>query len=276
MLRVTTATLPASPDRDNEDFVAASYNTVVLLDGAGNPAGSEQGCHHGVAWYTRALGTTLLNLATERTGHSLTNLLAEAIRQVADQHRDTCDLDHPGSPSATVLAVRQVGDELQHLVLADSVLVLHSSRETRVITDDRESEIGRHLRAPMDALPTGAPGHAREHRRYVEILRSYRNRPDGFWVASSDPAAARQAITGTTPTSDVELALLLSDGASRIADRFGLITWTDLVQLVISAGPAALLDRVREAERSDQDGRKWPRGKSTDDATAAFVVPLPD
>lgn len=264
------------PDRENEDYVAVSTNTVVLLDGAGNPPGSEQGCHHGVAWYARTLGGLLVALASIRLDVTLPDALADAIEQVADKHRDTCDLDHPGTPSATVVAVRQVGDELQHLVLADSVLVLHNDRETLVITDDRESEVGRRLRGAMDALPSGSPKHAGEHRRYVESLREYRNQPGGFWVASTNPAAADQATTGTTSVRDVDAALLLSDGASRLADRFELITWPELAKLVTSAGPRALLERVRQAELSDPDGQRWPRGKSSDDATAALVVPLRD
>jgi Protein phosphatase 2C len=270
-MRVTTATAPARPDRPNEDFVATSNNTVVLLDGAGNPPGADEGCWHGVAWFTRTLGTTLLNLTTDQPTEPLTAALRVAIGHVADLHRGTCDLHHPGSPSATVVALRQVGDQLDYLVLADSVLVLDTASSTRVITDDREADVGRRFRAPMDALPTGSPEHADELRHYVETMRAYRNQPGGFWVASSDPAAADEAIMGTTTTVDTHAAVLLSDGASRLVDRFQLATWSQLVKLVSSDGPTALIDRVREAERSDPDGQRWPRGKSSDDATAAYA-----
>jgi hypothetical protein len=190
---------------------------------------------------------------------------------VADLHRDTCDLQHPGSPSETVAALRQRGDELDFLVLADSVLVLDTGSTPHVITDDREANVGQRFRAAMDTLPTGSSEHADELRRYVETLRAYRNRASGFWVASSDPAAADQAITGTMPVTDVHAAVLLSDGASRLVDRFQLATWSQLVKLISSDGPAALIDHIRKAEHSDPDGQRWPRGKATDDATAAHV-----
>lgn len=93
----TTATVPGRPDYDNEDFVAASHNTIVLLDGAGTPVGSESGCRHGVAWYSRHLGTTLLNLATDQAALPLRDAHAASIDQVASLHRETCDLAHPGS-----------------------------------------------------------------------------------------------------------------------------------------------------------------------------------
>jgi len=229
-----------------------------------------------VSWYARNLGTTLLNLATDEPHRPLTAALRAAIGAVADLHRETCDLRHPGSPSATVAALRQVGDELDYLVLADSVLLLDNGLSTQVVTDDREGEVGQQFRATMDALPSGSREHSDELRRYVEMMRDYRNQPGGFWVASSDPAAADEAITGTIMTADVHSAVLLSDGASRLVDRFHLATWPQLVKLVATDGPDALIDRVREAEQSDPVGHRWPRGKASDDATAAYVLPQPN
>ncbi len=271
-MRVSTATSPARPNRPNEDFVAASDSTVVLLDGAGNPPGADEGCRHGVSWYARTLGTTLLNFATDRPHRPLTAALHSAIGDVAELHRDTCDLNHPGSPAATVLALRLADNELQYLVLADSVFLLVTTSSVRVLTDDRESKVGQRFRAEMDALPSGSPDHADKLRRYVETMRAYRNRPGGFWVASSEPAVAEEAISGTVPIADVRAAILLSDGASRLVDRFRLTTWSQLVKLVAGDGPDALIDRVREAEQSDPLGQRWPRGKSSDDATVAYVI----
>ena len=64
-------------------------------------------------------------------------------------------------------------------------------------------------------------------------------------------------------------AVVLSDVASRLVDPFQLSAWQ---QIVSSDGPTALIDRVREAERSDPDGQRLPRGKSSDDATTSYVA----
>jgi hypothetical protein len=137
-----------------------------------------------------------------------------------------------------------------------------------VLTDEREAEVGKRFRQAMDALPSGSPDHTVELRRYMETMRGFRNRPDGFWVASSNPDAADGAITGTIETSSIHAALLLSDGASRLTDRFALATWSQLVQLVTDQGPDALISRVRDAERTDPDGHRWPEARST-------TTPLP-
>ncbi|WP_067185488.1 protein phosphatase 2C domain-containing protein [Microtetraspora niveoalba] len=269
-MRVTFATEPASLNRPNEDFIAATPDAVVLLDGAGTPAGSESGCSHGVAWYARTLGSTLIAALTQSAG-TLTEILAEGIKATTSLHDFTCDVTHPGSPSATVAMLRRTGDHLGYLVLADSVLVLDLIGEDKpmVITDDREGQIGKRYRTAMDALDSGTPDHTAALRAYVEAMRAHRNRDGGFWVASSDPLAAEQALTGTLPADQIRAAALLSDGASRLVDRFHLATWRDILDILDQHGPGELICRVREAEHSDPHGERWPRGKSHDDATAA-------
>jgi Protein phosphatase 2C len=271
---VAFASIPAKPNQPNEDFIAATPDAVVLLDGAGTPPGSESGCIHGVAWFVQQLGTALLSSMTRDDDSNLVACLAASIREVRSLHADTCDLEHPGNPSATAVAIRVRDRTLDYLVLADSVLVLDLSTELRVVTDDHEAQIGEQFRAQMDALPNGTPEHERAHREYVESLRAYRNRPGGFWVASTKPEAASQALTGSVPRAQVRAAAVLSDGASRLVDRFGLATWDDVLKTLDTRGPHELLRQVREAEKSDPHGSRWPRGKAHDDATVAYCCAI--
>jgi Protein phosphatase 2C len=271
---VVLASIPAKPNQPNEDFVAATPDAVVLLDGAGTPIGSESGCAHGVAWFVRRLGTTLLASMTRDDGSNLIECLASSIGEVRSLHADTCDLEHPGSPSATVVALRVRDEAIDYLVLADSVLVLDLSTELRVITDDHEAQIGRQFRARMDAWPNGTPEHEKAQREYVESLRAHRNRPGGFWVASNAPEAATQALTGSVPRTQVHAAAVFSDGASRLVDRFGLAIWDDVLKTLDMHGPGELLRQVREAEKSDPSGSRWPRGKVHDDATVVYCCAI--
>jgi hypothetical protein len=91
-------------------------------------------------------------------------------------------------------------------------------------------------------------------------------------AGSGLPATTRQPRTRRSPALSppaTSTAVLLSDGASRLADRFQLATWDQLVKLLATDGPDALIDRVREAERSDPDGQRWPR------ASPATMQPPP-
>jgi hypothetical protein len=106
----------------------------------------------------------------------------------------------------------------------------------------------------------------------TRALRRARNRPGGYWVAAADPQAASQAVTGSLPSKTLHRAVLLSDGASRLVDPFGLATWEELLALLDENGPDELLRQVRAAEAVDPEGRQWPRTKRSDDATAVYLT----
>src|SRR5215469_8323952 len=107
-VRVELATDPSTSDWPNEDFAAITPSVAVLVDGAGSPGGRDTGCTHGVAWYAATLAA---HLAAGATGNRtpLANVLANAITQVSRSHEPTCDLTHPGTPSATAIVVRVTG-----------------------------------------------------------------------------------------------------------------------------------------------------------------------
>lgn len=260
----------ARPGSINEDYVGVSNDSALLLDGAGS-AGTESGCVHSVTWYVRSLGVALLSAITLRTDDSLTDLLAGAIQLVSASHADTCDLSNPGTPASTVVMLRHREGVLDYLVLADSVLVLQRQDGTHgVVVDNREAEIGRKFRQHMDSLAGGTPEHDMALRDYVATMQRLRNDDDGYWIASSEPAAASHALTGTVPLGTISSAALLSDGASRLVDRFHLTNWSDALDLLRQQGPQELIRRVRKAEWSDPEGRHWPRGKVHDDASVIY------
>jgi hypothetical protein len=268
-VRAVLATAPVSPQTENEDFAAVTPSAAVLLDGAGTPAGLGTGCIHGIAWYARTLGTVLLARIAAADSGPLADCLHAAIRDVTSRHEDTCDLSHAGSPAATVVATRIRGDELEYLVLSDSVLVLvlASDGANQVVTDHRIETASRPHRGQFEGMPIGTPGRDAAFRQYVQTVRAMKNTDAGYWVASAEPEAADHAICGSVAVSGLRAALLLSDGASRLADVFGLVSWDELVSLVLESGPAELIRQVRLAEASDPDGSRWRRGKAVDDAT---------
>ena len=99
--------------------------------------------------------------------------------------------------------------------------------------------------------------------------RRHRNHSDGFWVASTDPSAAQHALTDTVARDGLQRAAVLSDGATRLVDRFGLLDWRGFLDVLAEQGPDRIIRRVRAAEASDLEGRRWPRGKRHGDASAA-------
>ncbi len=229
-MRVTLATEPGSPDRPNEDFVAAAPGTAVLLDGGTTyPIGADTGCVHGVAWYARTLGTTLLAEIVAEPRSPLEAALAEAIGQVRDRHQHTCDLTNALTPAATVVAVRASGDSIEYLVLSDSALVI-----------DRDD------------------GHP--------AVITLKTRP----AASTDPRVAGSARIGHVSPGGLRGLALLSDGVTRIVERYGVLTWAQAIAIARDDGPGELIRQVRAAEATDPDRTRWPRRKSGDDASVLY------
>lgn len=267
-MRVSLATDPSTPDWPNEDFAAVTPQVAVLIDGAGSPGGRDTGCVHGVAWYARTLGA---HLAASATGNRmpLNEVLANGISQVRQLHAGTCDLDHPGTPSATAILVRANGDTLEYLVLADSVLLLQPVNDEPVaISDTRLEDIAAGLRPNYRELPVQERETARQ--AYISKLDALRNRPDGYWSASTDPAAAEHAITGSSPVADLVAVGLLSDGAGRLADRYHLADWPQIAATLAKHGPGELIRQLRTVEAADPECLRWPRSKIRDDATVVY------
>lgn len=269
---VSFTTKPAQPDRENEDFFAATSNVAVLVDGAGTPADAEDGCTHGVAWFARQLGVRCLEAAT--TGADpLTDVLRSAIKQVTGLHEHSCDLAHPDSPSAAVIILREQYGGLEYLVLAGSYLVARGRYGTQAVTDDRQATFAEQYRPLLAVLSQTGKTHDVAVRTYVEMMREHRNRQGGFWIASADPDAAGHARTGVLDVDEAQIVALLSTGASRPVDRFDLLSWDYAIEELAAGGPKQWLKRVRRAEQEDPHAQRWPRTKIHDDATAAIVVP---
>jgi Protein phosphatase 2C len=260
-MRVTMASAAAGrTGRVNEDFTGAVATAAVLVDGAFIP-GAESICRHGVAWYASRLGGNLLSLLSLRRDRSLPALLAEAIEEVTDDHRDTCDVANTISPSATVAILRLSDGLVEHLVLGDSFIVLdRTDGAPLVVSDPREVMMSQPYRSALKATAEGSD----EYHQILRDLRAHRNRPGGFWVAKDDPRAANEAITGSFPISESTSAVLLSNGASRIVDRFPGTDWPEVLAVLASSGPAEIIHRVRQAEAR--------HAVTADDATIAYCT----
>lgn len=252
-MQITYAT-EAAPGCVNEDRAVCGDGWAVVLDGATAPEGVESGCIHDVSWLVNHLAASItrsmLTTGDDLAG-DLADMLALAIAETCRAHAGTCDLTNPDSPSSTAAIVRVRGGELDYLVLADSPVVVRAPGEApKVFSDDRLSH-----------LPGGRP-YSRELVRYM------RNKPGGFWVASTDPEAAYRAVTGSVPFTAGTEAGLFTDGISRLVEFYGY-EWEQVLMVAGGrGGPADLISAVRALEADNPPAL----GKRHDDATAVLMT----
>ena len=272
-MRTTFATLPGSA-KPNEDFIAVTDDLVVMLDGATTPGAVITGCSHSTRWFARSLGTEIFAHVEADPTRGLADSLALAIQALNERHQATCDVTHPGHPSATVALLRETADAFEYLVLADSTVVIESKAAgVQIISDNRLDAVAAADHEQLLAAPHGSPEHELAFVEFTTKLQKFRNQHGGFWVASTKPEAAYEAIAGRVDHTDFVQAAVLTDGASRLADRFQQADWINVLDILSIDGPGHLINQVRETEAADPDGKRWPRGKVHDDATAAYCQP---
>ncbi|MGC9667943.1 hypothetical protein ACNTMW_15485 [Planosporangium sp. 12N6] len=271
-VRIVSVAAPGRPV--NEDHAFVYGDLAGVLDGVTESPGLESGCRHGPAWYVRRLVAHLVRAQADVPTASLARLLATAIEEVRGDHGDGCDLACPRTPASTVCLLRVNGEDLEYLVLGDSPLVLdRGGGGVEVIADERFARTVARIReaAPVSGgaeVAGGEEGAA----LYTPGKYRYTNRPGGYWIAAADPRAAYEAVTGILPLHGpgrVRRAALLTDGASRVVERFGLLDWPQLLDVLTVRGPAELTRQVRRAELA---GYYKPHSKRHDDATVALCL----
>ena len=191
--------------------------------------------------------------------------LAQAIVNVNALHINVCDLGHPANPSAAIAILREQEETVEFLLLGDTTVLLGEPAGVRAVTDDwLEKVAGGEQAGHQQATGSAARG---GHFAAVAGPAGY-GRQDGFWRVSSNPDAVDYAVTGTIARRGLRSAAVLSKGATRLAGRSGSMDWPGFLDLLGKRGPETLIGRLRDVERSDPDGQRWPRGGAHGDATA--------
>jgi Protein phosphatase 2C len=226
-MRVELATEPGTPGWPNEDFAAAAPGAAVLLDGC----------------------TTTPHGASTGCLHGV----AWYARALGGVLLSLISAD-PAGPLAEALAAAIGQVRASH---ADSCDLAHPLTPASTVTAARATPGGFEVLALADSVIVADYG---KDRAPVVITDRHR-------AASTSPDAAAQARTATLPRDGLHAITLLSDGATRIAEQYGLLSWPDLAAVIREEGPAELIARVRAAEDADPDGARWPRDKLRDDAT---------
>ncbi|MEU5949572.1 protein phosphatase 2C domain-containing protein [Micromonospora sp. NPDC047465] len=254
-----TAATTAAPNSTNEDHLAVGDGWALVLDGAGRYPGETGGCIHPVTWVVTRLGIHLSSCLSQQPEQPLTTIVRSAVEATMADHGSTCDLSDPLSPGATGAIVRVREDRIDWLVVGDCAVVIDQGQDKyTTVIDDR-----------VDHLPN-APIVEGQVRTYSpDYVATVRNKPGGFWVLGSSPAAAEHALVGTLPQHAATRVLLCSDGISRLTERYGW-SWQTVMALHESDGPESLIRAVRECEHSDPNPQRW-RGKRHDDATVVVM-----
>jgi hypothetical protein len=127
-MRTQMATEAGTAAAPSEDRALVGPNLLVVLDG--QTPKTDTGCSHGVAWYADQLSAAIMRFAHLDPAPAV----KEAIQHTASLHGDSCDLDHPGTPSVALGLVQINGDRLRYLVLGDATVVVDTKHDLLVVS----------------------------------------------------------------------------------------------------------------------------------------------
>jgi len=108
---------------------------------------------------------------------------------------------------------------------------------------------------------------------YLPLLRRERNRMNSGkrWAFSPFPEAAEHVQKAKVQADKGALLLLASDGFLALVSDYRAYDAKSLFAAALKKGLAPLGDELRAIEGGDPEGRKFPRFKKCDDATAVLL-----
>jgi len=229
-MRVVLATDAGTPGWPNEDFAAVAPGAAVLLDGCTT---FPRGADTGCAHGVAWYARTLGGVFLSAITADPPVPLAESLAAAITEVRNRHDGTCDLSNPATPAAT------------VTAVRVTPAGIDVLALSDSVIMADYADGRSPLVITDVHAP-------------------------AKTSPDAAHHAYTATLPGAGLRGIALLSDGATRITDRYDLLGWPAMLAVIRDGGPAQLIRQVRDAEDSDPAGARWPRSKARDDATIIY------
>ncbi|MEH3048528.1 SpoIIE family protein phosphatase [Sphingomonas adhaesiva] len=262
---IQTLSLCGDPATPNDDRAGATATRAWVIDGATDlgPPGllGDQG---GAAWLAAAADAAFGASGAADLAATCGEVFARvAARFAAERRREL--LGAWELPSAAFVAAQLVDGALEVAWAADCAL-LHRSADGAV---QWVTPVPNRARESADAAALGAgvvrtPAVLADRRRARERA--------GRRVLGVDAAASAAVVsTARVAVAPGDALLLMSDGFSALVDAYGAYDAAALFAAVATKGLAALAVELRAIEREDAACARFPRFKTSDDATALWV-----
>ena len=258
-LRVRTAQRPGTSE-PSEDRIFVTDTAIIILDGASQTIPLDRSG----GWMAQQLGSQLAKELGDETNDDLRLILKRSIKAVVDEFNLV-----PGqAPSTTVSIVRRRANLIDLLVLCDSPIVYQATTgAVAQVRDDRLAHTAARIPHPTGPKDPNDPSWL----QWINDFETYRNHPDGFWVASATPQAADFSIVETIPSAEISTILAMTDGVSTGVDIYRRPeSWPHAIR-VARDRPDNLVEIIHRAELDDPDCIAWPRSKQHDDKSLAVL-----
>ena len=274
---IDALSLPGDPAKSNDDAWGQTGTAAVVLDGATNLGEPLLPGDSDAAWLSRFGARRLMAHVQEGAAarDALKIALSDAQRSFAGLRRRAPRHNHE-NPYASMMFVCAGDGGFEALWFGDcAALVKSPEGTTQIVGDAFDKRAAEARRVRMLAQAKGLAPAARASRpEFLSALRAARdtvNTEKGGWLFGPDPKAADHVRSVHVAAAAGAVVLLASDGFLALACDYGAYDAGALIDAACSRGLEALGIELRNIEREDRDGLKFPRFKTSDDATAVLL-----
>src|SRR6185312_6474888 len=266
--------IPGHPAKPNDDAWGQTSAAAVVLDGATNLSESLLPGESDAAWLARFAARRLMAHCNDGTSvrEALGRALAEAEKSFHGLRRRAPKRNHE-NPYASMMLVGAAADGFEALWFGDcAALVKRPGAAVEIVGDAFDKRAAEAKRVKMLADAKGlAPAAAGARPGFLSALRAARdtiNTDKGGWLFGPNTQAAEHVRARTIAAPPGTLVLLASDGFLALACDYGAYDADGLVDAAHDKGLEGMGQQLRAIENDDAEGRKFPRFKTSDDATA--------
>jgi serine/threonine protein phosphatase PrpC len=269
--------IPGNLAKANEDSFGVEGRAAVVMDGATGLGDNLMPGKSDAAWLA-TFGARRL-MAYVRDGASPQEAVAAALFD-AQTSFEALRKRPPSQtwemPFAAMMLVAQAPRGLQAVWFGDcAALVKRPDAPVEIVGDALEKRGKEAQRVAKLAQKHGlSPAAAVNRPQYLEALRKGRNHAntvEGTWAFGPDVRAADHANSQNIEAPPGTLVLLCSDGFLALVSDYKAYDADGLIAACQTKGLAALVRELRAIEAGDADGAKFPRFKTSDDATALLA-----
>jgi hypothetical protein len=268
--------LPGNPAKPNDDAWAQIARAAVVLDGATNLGDPLLPGDSDAAWIARFGARRLMAHVEdgEDSGKALRSALADAEASFAGLRR-RAPKENWENPYASMMFVVAGADGFEALWFGDCGALVSRGDGVEVLGETLAKRSAEARRVKMLADAKGlAPASSTNLPQFLAALRAARNTVNsdrGGWLFGPDAGSADKARS-VRVTAPAETAVLLaSDGFLALVSDYGRYDAASLMEAAERKGLEALGEELRAIEEEDPEGRRYPRFKKSDDATALLL-----
>lgn len=167
---------------------------------------------------------------------------------------------------------RGAGVDIEFLWFGDcTALVAQGDGPVTVVGEVFDKKSSESDSARRAAQASNKPATQREH--HMEGLRARRNRINSgtYWLFTPVEKAAGHVSRRVLRVAAGATILLASDGFLALASDYGAYSADSLMRAAMARGLEVLGQELRAIEQADAEGVKFPRFKTSDDATAILL-----